>query len=666
MLGKALLSASVSASAPGAYVEDVFSTYLYTGNDSPQTITNGIDLAGEGGMVWQKRRSSAGDHFVMDTERDPNYFIYTNFTNEEGVGTSGSSFNSDGFTIGAENNLHNTNDDVVSWTFRKAEKFFDVVTYTGNGVAGRTVSHNLGSEVGCLIVKRTDTTGEWMVWHKDVAAINASYALQLQSTSAAAGYSTSFNSTAPTSTEFTLGNNSKTNNASGTYVAYLFAHDAGGFGDAGTDNVISCGSYTGNGSADGPEIDLGWEPQWVLFRRVTGVEDWIMFDNMRGMVVGGIDPDLRPNQSQAEGAFVNYLEPNATGFKLTDANSRTNENGDTYIYIAIRRGPMRAPTSGTEVLESVAYTGDGSSNRTIGSSLTPDFVLWMDRDATSAGWSSYAQGIWDRIRGEDVLLPTSNADGESTGWANTYFNLDQQVGWSNGTNSSYTNNSGTDYVTHHLRRAPGFFDVVCYSGDGTYPAARAIPHNLGVAPELMIYKCRSASVSWEVQLNVSGSDYLRAYLDTNLAAAGSGSSLPYGGYAAAPDASNIYVRDAGGNVINGSGQTYIAYLFATLAGVSKVGSYTGTGTTLSIDCGFTAGARFVLIKRTDSTGDWYFWDTARGIVSGDDPYLLLNSNAAEVTNTDYIDPLSSGFQISSTAPAAINASGGTYIFLAIA
>jgi hypothetical protein len=113
--------------------------------------------------------------------------------------------------------------------------------------------------------------------------------------------------------------------------------------------VISCGSYTGNGSADGPEIDLGWEPQWVMFRRVTGVEDWIMFDNMRGMVVGGIDPDLRPNQSQAEGAFVNYLEPNATGFKLTDANSRTNENGDTYIYIAIRRGPMRAPESGTEV-----------------------------------------------------------------------------------------------------------------------------------------------------------------------------------------------------------------------------------------------------------------------------------------------------------------------------
>jgi len=120
------------------------------------------------------------------------------------------------------------------------------------------------------------------------------------------------------------------------------------------------------------------------------------------------------------------------------------------------------------------------------------------------------------------------------------------------------------------------------------------------------------------------------------------------------------------NATNASSSTYIAYLFASCPGVSKVGSYTGTGTTLSVNCGFTAGARFVLIKRTDSTGDWYVWDTARGIVSGNDPYLLLNSTAAEVTSTDYIDPLSSGFQISSSAPAAINANGGSFIFLAIA
>ena len=95
-------------------------------------------------------------------------------------------------------------------------------------------------------------------------------------------------------------------------------------------------------------------------------------------------------------------------------------------------------------------------------------------------------------------------------------------------------------------------------------------------------------------------------------------------------------------------------------------SYTGTGADLNVDCGFSAGARFILIKRTDASGDWYVWDSARGIVAGNDPYLLLNSTAAEEPNTDYIDPLASGFTVTSSAPAALNASGGTYIFLAIA
>jgi len=121
--------------------------------------------------------------------------------------------------------------------------------------------------------------------------------------------------------------------------------------------------------------------------------------------------------------------------------------------------------------------------------------------------------------------------------------------------------------------------------------------------------------------------------------------------------------------VNNSGDTYVAYLFATCPGVSKVGSYTGTGATQTINCGFTTGARFVLIHRIDSgSNDWYVWDSARGIIAGNDPYLLLNSAAAEVTSTDYIDTYSAGFEISSTAPAAINssASGATYIFLAIA
>jgi hypothetical protein len=133
----------------------------------------------------------------------------------------------------------------------------------------------------------------------------------------------------------------------------------------------------------------------------------------------------------------------------------------------------------------------------------------------------------------------------------------------------------------------------------------------------------------------------------------------------APTASVFTVGGVGAVNVSAA-YTYVAYLFATVAGVSKVGSYTGTGTTNQINCGFTGGARFVLIKRTDSTGDWYVWDSARGIVAGNDSYLLLNSTAAEVTNTDYVDTYSAGFEISSTAPAAINANGGSFIFFAVA
>jgi len=131
-----------------------------------------------------------------------------------------------------------------------------------------------------------------------------------------------------------------------------------------------------------------------------------------------------------------------------------------------------------------------------------------------------------------------------------------------------------------------------------------------------------------------------------------------------PSETQFYVNvDIGANTSNNN---HIAYLFATVPGISKVGSYTGTGSNVDVNCGFTSGARFVLVKRTDSTGDWYVWDSARGIVAGNDPYVLLNSNAAQVTSTDYIDPLSSGFTITSSAPAALNASGGNYLFLAIA
>ena len=188
-------------------------------------------------------------------------------------------------------------------------------------------------------------------------------------------------------------------------------------------------------------------------------------------------------------------------------------------------------------------------------------------------------------------------------------------------------------------------------------------HNLGVAPELIIFKRRaSVAANWLVATQFTVSNFLFLYLDLDIG--NTPSSYPSGVLNAQPTSSSFSIANTG-NVLNASGGTYVAYLFATCAGVSKVGSYTGNGTSQTINCGFTSGARFVLIKRTDSTGDWCVFDTARGIVSGNDPFLQLNSTAAEVTGEDAVDPANSGFIVNETTEA-LNTNAATYIFLAIA
>jgi hypothetical protein len=124
-----------------------------------------------------------------------------------------------------------------------------------------------------------------------------------------------------------------------------------------------------------------------------------------------------------------------------------------------------------------------------------------------------------------------------------------------------------------------------------------------------------------------------------------------------------WTAPAGGET-NTTGVTQVMYLFATLAGISKVFSYTGNGSSQTINCGFATGARFVLIKRTDATGDWYIWDTVRGLVAGDDPHLSLNTTSAEVTTDDSIDPDSSGFIVNQLSATNINVTSATYIGLA--
>jgi hypothetical protein len=231
---KLLQAAAGSAGGAGLDVDEVFSTYLYDGTGSAQTITNGIDLSGEGGLVWIKGRMAGGfSHYLFDTERGVTKYIRSNETNAEGTDSNSlTAFNSNGFSVGSANITNYNTGDFVSWTWRKAPKFFDVVTYSGNSTAGRTVSHSLGSVPGMIIVKTTNASDDWRVYHRGVDSSNPeNYVMYLNDTRARVD-APRWNDTAPTSTEFTLGSDSSVNGSGRTYVAYIFAHNNsdGGFG----------------------------------------------------------------------------------------------------------------------------------------------------------------------------------------------------------------------------------------------------------------------------------------------------------------------------------------------------------------------------------------------------------------------------------------------------
>jgi len=283
---KLLKAAAGQAGGAGLDVDEVFSTFLYDGNGSTQTITNNIDLTGEGGLVWSKARDASQANTLFDTERGATKSVFSNFSLQEyTLGDALTGFTSSGYTLGGDAsgpNINGNGTTYVSWTFRKAKKFFDVVTYTGDGSTTKTVSHNLDSTPAMILFKRTDSTGNWVVYHANTPASGYTQPyLRLNATFAATSLGDYGNNLAPTSTVIRTpvhtnsGNTADSVNVNGaSYVAYLFAHNNsdGEFGPDSDQDVIKCGSYTGNGSATGPVVNLGFEPQWVMIKG-TGYSD---------------------------------------------------------------------------------------------------------------------------------------------------------------------------------------------------------------------------------------------------------------------------------------------------------------------------------------------------------------------------------------------------------
>lgn len=675
MLNKKALSATAGVAAEAAYIEDAFSTYLYTGTgaSSPgRTVDTGLDLLNDGGMVWIKNRGNAYSHRVFDSTRAKNY-LSTESTIASAAGLD-FTLTSTGFRIpDGDFEVNGTDEIYTSWSFKKTAKFFDVVTYSGTGSA-KTVNHNLGSTPGCIIVKRTDTSGDWVVYHRSRGASAWSF---LNSSNAENTGSGNWNDTSPTSTVFTVGTNSNVNANGGSYVAYLFAHDAGGFGDAGDQSVIKCGSYTGNGGSQ--SINLGWEPQWLLIKDITANngdqrDNWVVVDNVRRLTSKSTSDasQIFPNTSDAENGsnYAQIAGLTATGF---DAGGQRNDTSHVYIYMAIRRGPMKTPTDATKVFTPTTYTGTNVDNRLIDTTIAPDFVMLRLRT------SSTITGLYTgaRLTGQQFMVTGSTAAGaedadsfdrqifSGTEYGNAFSSMSGVWVGNDVTRQFNTNTTSNNHIIHAFKRAPGFMDVVCYTGTS---AAQAVTHNLGVTPEFIIVKNRSNAYAWRCwHKNLTSIDYSIALNTSDVEA----NALIWN--STSPTSTQFSVG-AGSSfaAVNNTGDDLIAILFASCPGVSKVGSYTGnggtagsSGTSQTIDCGFTNGARYVLIKSRSNSDNWFVFDTARGLVDGNDRYLTLNTTDAEVGTIDAIDSTSTGFIVNQSS-LDLNATGWNYIYLAIA
>jgi hypothetical protein len=664
-----------AASGEKLFVEDVFSTNLYTATGAAQSIPNGIDLAGNGGLVWIKNRTRAAQGHGLFDSTNPGLFLTPSghdgrILSTAGLqygGTSSSPvFTSTGFNLSNDTAQNIVNypagDGYTSWSFRKAPNFFDVVTYTGNG-GDLTVNHSLGSQPGCIIIKKTSGTGDWVVSHR----YNFGGAmLKLNTTDAA--FSAGIIATATTFRVF--GGTAGNSDSGATYVAYIFAHDSS------ADGIIQCGTFTTDASANAT-VDLGWEPQWMLIKRADGAGDWSIQDNMRlwtaGITTGQNVSLLYPNQSVVE----NYGGTPSSDPKLTSTGFRVQSYGPsyTYIYMAIRRGPMRTPTLGTNVYYNdlqaagagFAYTQMCSSANSSAAApyYTPDLVIGTT--ATGSTRTNRFEFV-SRLTGfgtSSAFGPMLASNQTSTEAANTII---YQSG-SGLANTSIPNFGSQNKLYNWFKRAPGFFDAVFYTGTGV---ARTVNHNLGVVPELMIVKRRNSTSDWSVySANLATPATQILYLQlTNAVEATSrwNSTLP--------TTSNFSIGTPVD--VNASGATYVAYLFASCAGVSKVGSYTGTGesdgspaSAQTINCGFSNGARFVLIKATSDSGDWYVFDTARGITTTASPWLWLNTTGAQNSGTgnlNYVEPHPTGFTLAHDEGYinACNYKNRNYIFLAIA
>jgi hypothetical protein len=343
---------NAAAIAPNQY----FDVATWTQGASDVTLTNAGGFQPD--FVWIKSRSNSQNHYLMDSVRGTTGLLRSNGTSAESTGSTWITFNANGFTPSSTNTVTNTYT-YVGWQWRaggaavsntagtitsqvsaNTTSGFSIVTYTGTGTAA-TIGHGLGVAPSMVTVKQRNGTNNWPTWHTSLTGGNGYY-VYWDSQNGTGTSSTVFNGTNPTSSVFSVGTNSLTNGSTSTYVAYCWAEVAG---------FSKFGTYTGNGSADGPFVYLGFTPRFVMVKKTdSSDQDWYIWDSARSSSGGNnaLDFKLYPNQAYAENGgagggestSTNNIDAVSNGFKLRSANAASNASGASFIYMAFAGKPF--------------------------------------------------------------------------------------------------------------------------------------------------------------------------------------------------------------------------------------------------------------------------------------------------------------------------------------
>ena len=677
-----------------------FNTTLYTGTGATQAITG---VAFQPDMVWIKNYGTAGyNHCVQDSARGPSsnlYIIYPDGVWAQATNTTSDYFqslNSDGFSVGGNAYFGASSNSYVGYSFKGGgapsatnsagagnvptsgsvmidgsastaalpgtlaiQKMsanttlgFSIIEWDGSD-ANATIAHGLGVAPEMIFFKASNFSNNWGVYNE---AIGATKYLVLNTTDTAATSSTPFNDTAPTSSVISVGS-SGSFNRSGGMIAYCFASKAG---------LSKVGSFTGNGTSS-KIIETGFRVGWVLLKNTDTAYRWYLLDDERGgdsrLFVNNNDP-ASTNQKT-----VKFLE---NGFEITTSDAEINKSGDTIIYLAFASDSSSTTPSLASSFSATENTSP-STNQAIAAGFTPDMV-WIKGTSTSpTSWGQY-----DTIRGDGEVLQSDNTQAEydysghpsgdlgmkftSTGYTTppvTNDNINNSSGdfinyfWKGGGLASI-NTTGTITSIVSANAAAGF-SVVNYVGNNTSGAT--IAHGLSSAPEMMIVKRLDSTGDWDVYHSALGATkYMILDTDQSVLTATSIWNDT------APTSTVFSVGNHAS--VNASGGSYIAYLFTSITGFSKVGSYVGNNpTAVSVNLGFNPD--LIIIKNTTNSSDWTTYDKQRSPTGNFDDYIYLNTTGAEgTTGANWITPTATGFTTNSAGGSMVNENGSTFVYLA--